>query len=405
MSLPNPVPTLDPDVQRLAAINEKEERKRRIMLLGLLLLLLALCAVIYLSVRYLLNPAPIQDLLPPVISRNLYNPPTYKFAITDVVKPVGVSTSVDGQRLYVSEGGGERMIKMFDRDGKLIQSFAPPGTTPSNRKPVYIAVHPDGRVFVSDNYNQVIDVFDPEGNFIDAIIGVDLTLSEVVAGKNNGTVPPGTTYFYNITEKSVFYQLPDEDMQSVAIVSDQSWAPLGLHFDSKGNLLVTNISEIGEQIVIFPAEAIQGSWLNFSPQVQTFASAGHGDGQLSFPNSVVSNSNGNFYVSDGNNGRISYWNSDRSYRTFFGYGSNSSSFNLPRGMWIDDKDRLHIADAVGQSIRVYDVSQTEPVFLYNFGDFGIMEGQFNYPTDICMDSGGRIYVADRENNRVQIWSY
>jgi hypothetical protein len=74
-------------------------------------------------------------------------------------------------------------------------------------------------------------------------------------------------------------------------------------------------------------------------------------------------------------------------------------------MWMDRKDRLHVADAVGQSIRVYDVSGTAPTFLYNFGEFGISEGMFNYPTDICLDSGGRLYIADRENNRVQIWSY
>jgi sugar lactone lactonase YvrE len=93
------------------------------------------------------------------------------------------------------------------------------------------------------------------------------------------------------------------------------------------------------------------------------------------------------------------------YKTFFAFGADPSSVNLPRGMWIDDKDRLHVADAVGQTIRVYDVSQPTPAFLFSFGDFGITDGMFNFPDDICIDSGGRVYIADRENNRVQIWSY
>jgi DNA-binding beta-propeller fold protein YncE len=405
MSLPDPAPNLNPEAQHLTAVTAQEERKRRRLLLGLLLLLLGLCAVLYISVRYLMQPAPIQDLLPPIISRNLYNPPSFKFAVTGVDQPVGVGLSADGQRLYVAESGGERLIKMFDRDGKLIQSFAPPGTTPANRKPNYIAVNPDGRVFVSDNYNQVIDVFDPQGNFIDAIISVDMTLTKAVALKNNGAIPLGTTYFYSNLDKNIYYQLPNEEMKAIPITQSNPWAPLGLRFDAKGNLLVTNVNDQGKQIFIFPANAIQGSWLDFNPKVESFADAGQGDGQLSFSNSVVSDSKGNIYVSDGNNGRISLWNPDHTYRTFFGYGSDSSSFNLPRGMWIDDKDRLHITDAVGQSIRVYDVSQAEPIFIYSFGDFGIAEGKFNYPTDIVIDNGGRLYIADRENNRVQVWSY
>jgi hypothetical protein len=90
---------------------------------------------------------------------------------------------------------------------------------------------------------------------------------------------------------------------------------------------------------------------------------------------------------------------------FFAFGSTEDALNLPRGMWMDVNDRLHVADAVGQFIRVYDVSGAEPAFLYNFGAFGQLEGEFNFPIDICMDTTGRLFIADRENNRVQIWSY
>jgi sugar lactone lactonase YvrE len=405
MSLPDPVPTLTPEAQRLAEVSAREESKRRRLLLILLVLLLGLCAVLYVIIRYLLNPAPIADLLPVPVARGVSYPPTYKFSIQDVSGPVGVGISADGQRIYVAESSGERYIKMFDRDGRLIQRFAPPGTTFANRLPTYIAVNPDGRVFVTDNYNHTINVFDPAGNFIDSIIGVDQTVSEVVAAANNGAIPAGATYFYNNIDKKVYYQVPDQDVKALDITPNVPWAPLGLRFDADGNLLVTNVVKEGPQIIIFPAAGLAGSWLNFEPAYQVFAEPGSGDGQLSYANSVVKNSSGNFFVSDGNNARISYWTPDQKYIKFFGYGSDATAFNLPRGAWIDGKDRLHVADAVGQSVRVYDVSQSEPVFLYSFGEFGITEGMFNYPTDICLDSGGRLYIADRENNRVQIWSY
>jgi DNA-binding beta-propeller fold protein YncE len=407
MSLSDPETNLTPDAQQLLDASNQDERKRRKLLLILLLLLLVLCGVLCLVIRYFLQPTPIVDLMPAVVAKNINYPPAYKFSINDISRPLGVAVSVDGQRLYVTESEGERAIKMFDRDGNLIQRFAPPGTTPANRQPTYIAVHPDGRVFVSDKYNNVIDVFDPQGNFIDAIIWENLTLSKFVASKNNGTVPQGTEYFYSIIDNQVYYKFPGdiETVQSAPLDVQGTWSPLGLRFDSQGNLMVSQTSAKNSRVVIFPAEALNGSWIDFNPQIITFGKDGKGEGEFYFPNSVVVDSQGRFYVSDGNNGRISWWNADRTYKMFFGFGSDANSLNLPRGSWMDGKDRLHVADAVGQTVRVYDVSGQNPEFLYNIGEFGVGEGQLNYPTDVCIDSGGRLYIADRENNRVSVWSY
>jgi sugar lactone lactonase YvrE len=62
-------------------------------------------------------------------------------------------------------------------------------------------------------------------------------------------------------------------------------------------------------------------------------------------------------------------------------------------------------DAVEQKVKVYDVSGSEPEFLFAFGTWGIEDGQFNFPNDIALDDTGRLYIADRENNRIQVWSY
>jgi tripartite motif-containing protein 71 len=401
---PEPAPTIDPEVQQAVYEQVQDERKRRLLLFLLLLLLLMLACIGYLFFRYLTRPQPLPEMLPQVISENIYYPPVYQFSIPDVNRPIGVAVSPDGQRIYVTETEGEHLIKMFDRDGNFVLSFAPPGTNPLTRDLAYIAVDSSGRVYVSDRYNNIIDIFDADGNFLDSMIGKDTMLSEEVAALNNGSLPTGITFFYNFIDSNIYYQLPDQPQQSKHYRLED-WSPLGLRFDQAGNLLVTNVVGDKHQVLIFPAESLNGSWLEFDPDVAAFGEQGDGDGQLSFPNSVVTDSKGNFYVSDGNNGRISYWTSDMQYKTFFGFGSTEGSLNLPRGEWMSSKDHLHVADAVGQFIRVYDVSGEEPTFLYNFGDFGIEDGKFNYPTDVAIDGTGRVYVTDRENNRLQIWSY
>lgn len=381
---------------------EKDERKRRSLLLLLLLLLLGLCCVGGLFLRYLMKPQPLPEMVPVV--ENINYPPTYKFSFP-ADRPVGVAVSPDGQRIYVAESEGERTIKIFDREGTFIKSFGPPFTTTSNRKPTYIAIDAIGRVYVTDIYNDTIAVFDPDGNFIDGIVQRDMTMSELVAADNGGSIPSGTQFYFNKLSSSVEYLAPGQERKRIPVDQD-NWSPVGLRFDKHGNLLVTNIVVEHHEVLIFPAEALSASWLNFDPQIKHFGVFGSEAGQFSFPNSVVVDSKGNYYVSDGNNGRISTWTPDLQYSDFFGFASDAeSTLNLPRGMWMDSKDHLHVTDAVGQYIRVYDVSGTEATFLYNFGVFGDQEGEFNFPTDIYIDGTGRLYIADRENNRIQVWSY
>jgi tripartite motif-containing protein 71 len=399
-----PTPSVDPEVQQAVYEQVQDERKRRVLLFLLLLLLLMLACVGYLIFRYLTRPQPLPELLPDVISQNINYPPVYQFSIPDLDRPIGVAVSPDEQRIYVTESAGDRLIKMFDRDGNLVLSFSPPGTNPTTRIPSYIAVDASGRVYVSDQYHHVINIFDADGNFLDSMIGKDTMLSEEVAALNDGNLPAGTQFYYSFLDRNIYYQLPDQPQQSKHYQL-KDWIPMGLRFDQAGNLMVTNLVDGKHSVLIIPAASLNGSWLEFNPDIAQFGEEGSGDGQLSFPNSVVTDSKGNFYVSDGNNGRISAWTADMKYDTFFGFGSTEGSLNLPRGAWMSSKDHLHVADAVGQFVRVYDVSGEEPTFIYNFGDFGIEDGKFNYPTDIAMDSTGRVYVTDRENNRVQIWSY
>jgi len=380
-----------------------EERKRRSLLLLLITLLMVFAALNGLMLQYLRLRVPLPEMLPGQVHLNY--PPHYVFSIYGVDRPISVAVSPVIDRIYVGEMDGNRMIKMFDFNGSLLGSFAPSRTSTPERSPVYLAASRDGRVFVSDRAQHSIFVFDAQGNYLDTILSPTLTLSEYIS-KHAGGLPPGTTFAFNIFQTNVYYQKPGESEQTLPAPDISDWAPLGLRFDHSNRLMLTDVAEDHSSVQILPDDVISSrSWVDFEPAQIQFGANGQQDGEMIFPNSAVADSRGRVYVSDGNNSRISVWDSQGKFMFNFGRGTGDSALNLPRGLLIDEKDRLYIVDAVGQNVKVYDVSKDEVSYLYSFGDFGVNDGQFNYPNDITVDKDGRLYIADRENNRIQVWLY
>ncbi len=386
---------------------EQDEKKRRLLLLLLLLLLVCLCCVCGLLGRYLIKKEPLPNIIIPT-QVSVCTRPAYKFSINNVDGPVSVALSPDGNRIYAAETGGSRLVKVFDRDGNFVTSFAPPGTDKANREPKYMAIDKQGRIFLVDRTSQAIDIYDPNGNLIDAIIGQQMTLTKYIAQQSGGSVPRGLiithyeginknlTYTSDLGLKTIHLTIPEENYP---------FSPLGLRFDADGNLIYTDTTTDAHSVRVIPAAALEGDLSAFAPVIATFGSEGPGNEQFQFPQTVVKDGRGNFYISDGNNARVSVWTPERAYKTFFGFGQTQGALNLPRGMWMARGDCLVVADAVGSTLRVYNVSGDEPQFAFDIGEFGLEEGKFNYPIDVYIDGTGRLYIADRDNNRIQVWSY
>jgi sugar lactone lactonase YvrE len=382
---------------------EEEEKRRRRLLLLLLVLLLLTCCAVAMFYRYINQPEPLPDLLPLPVSVNYA--PHYLFSIYGVDKPVGVALSPQGDRIYAAETSGERLVKIFDRHGNPLGSFAPPRTSSGERSPVYLATDGDGRVLVTDRLQHAVFVYDREGKYRDTLLGPDLTLSEYVSKQVHG-LGPGASLAYDVFEEVVYYQPAGEEEQPLPAPERSAWSPLGIRIDSKGNILLTDVSSSHNAVrEILATVAMAGSWEDFEPAQRMFGETGPGDGQFLFPNSAVRDSQGRIYVTDGNNGRLSAWSAQWEFLFHFGQGAGDGAISLPRGAVMDERDRLHVVDAVAQNVKVYDVSEAEPSFLFAFGDWGQGDGRFDFPNDIALDATGRLYIADRENNRIQVWSY
>lgn len=290
-------------------------------------------------------------ILPPLSVITNAGAPRFLFAINGVVRPLGVAVSAASERIYVTESDGERHTKVFDREGNLLMTLDPPDTDPTTRTPVYVAVDAQGQAFVSDRRAAQV-------------------------------------YIYSATGELLGY-LPSPEGASSA------WAPLALAFDNEGDLLVTDVTP-GQHRVILISQ--NGELL---AQVGQY---GKDIGQFSYPNGITTDRAGRIVVADSNNGRIVLLSSKGEWLWSFG-NAGSSRLGLPRGLAVDNRDRLYVVDTLNHTVLVFQLHDREAKLLFSFGQQGIGDGEFNFPNGIAIDASGRIYITDRENNRVQVWTY
>ncbi|MFQ5841463.1 MAG: hypothetical protein ACE5I8_03410, partial [Thermodesulfobacteriota bacterium] len=82
-------------------------------------------------------------------------------------RPTNVAIASNGE-LYVCDGYGNARVHRFTADGTLVQSWGEPGTGPGQfNLPHGICIAADGRVLVADRENDRIQLFGPDGEYLD----------------------------------------------------------------------------------------------------------------------------------------------------------------------------------------------------------------------------------------------
>jgi DNA-binding beta-propeller fold protein YncE len=339
-----------PDVESApVAAGSPEEQKRRRRKKAMLLLLLGLLAMLVtIALWYLIFRQPITPPIPVIPESQI---PSYSTSIYGAQRPSGVAVSPSGDRIYVTQSEGSRVGLVFDASGNKVGTMAPPASTGTDHVPVYLAIDPlTSEVYVSDRLAGAIYIYDRDGAYQRMF-----TLAEPRPG----------------------------------------WQPLGLAFDSKGNLYVTDLSGPFQKVLVIDRSAA------------VIRTLGETD-KLSFPNGVAVDGAGNVYVSDSNNGRLLVFGADGQVRAQVGRGSGQGNLGLPRGIAVDGSGRVFVADSTGQGVFAYHApsgSESRLDYLGFIGGEGISDGMFEYPNSVGIDARGRVYVADTFNDRVQVWSY
>jgi DNA-binding beta-propeller fold protein YncE len=327
---------------------EKDKRRRLKIILAIIGALLLL--VVSVLIWYLITHKPL-NALPGLGSEAM---PAYQYSIYGSAKPLGVAVSADGERIYVTQGGGKRTVLVYDHEGTLIKTLVPPAD-PKNPKaghaPSYVALNPvDGTVVVTDSVARAAYVYDSEGNYKRTMKPVGL----------KGT-----------------------------------WVPLSVAFSPSGDLYVTEVGGKQHRVLVFD---------QFDRVTRTIVPT---DEPLSFPNGVAIDKAGNVFVSDSNNGRMLAFDGEGHVVGAANRGIGEGDLGLPRGIAADSGDRVYVVDTTNQGIRAYKLAgdgSNKVTFIGAFGDEGIADGLFEYPNGIATDSRSNVYITDRENGRIQVWS-
>ena len=209
--------------------------------------------------------------------------------------------------------------------------------------PTGVAIAPSGDVYVVDQLNYRVQVFDTNGNFLNQF----------------GTPGNGDGQFFN---------------------------PTGLGIDPSGNVYVADTGN--QRVQKFTSAGVF---------ITKWGSVGTGNGQFRSPFDVAVGTTGDVYVTDGQNGRVQHFTSTGTYISQFG---QADLINTPRGIAINSNG-IYVADYGDDGIIVYDAGTESSINFW--GGNGGANGRFSGPQGVNLDIQGNVYTAEVNNRRVQIF--
>ncbi|MHA7648008.1 fibronectin type III domain-containing protein [Nitrosopumilus sp. S4] len=238
-------------------------------------------------------------------------------------------------------------------------------------------------IYVVDNNNNRINVFDDDGDYYFQYGSFcDMAAVQNCNSNTDGANENGDGQFNN---------------------------PLSIAIDALGKFYVVDSGN--ERIQVFDDDG------EFQSK---FGSSDSGDDEyLGSANSIViQDGTRKIFVSDTERDSISIFDSSENFVTSFDSFNGNDDFQNPTGLIIDNgNDMLYVVDSGNDRIIVFELvtgttcpsGTVESVdgicYVKEFGTTGSDEGEFDDPTGLAFDeTNDLLYVSDTDNNRIQIFN-
>ncbi len=278
--------------------------------------------------------------------------------------PRDLAVAPDGT-LYVVDGGNNRILHLAP-DGSLLQAWgsfaasnyetnemAPAGTF---NDPWGIAVGPDGSVYVADTWNNRIQKFTADGQFL------------TMWGQ------------FGAAESRYHF-----------------WGPRGVAVDDQGQVYVTDTGN--KRVVIFDSDG---------NDLASFGGAGMGVGEFDEPVGIAVDDQGWVYIADTWNMRIQVMIPDGSgsltYSTNIEWDINAwygDSLDNKPFLAVDENHHTFVADPILARVLEFDPTGS---FLRAWGSYGTGPAEIGAVGGLAVDADGNVWVSDALNNRLMHFS-
>ncbi len=235
------------------------------------------------------------------------------------------------------------------------------------------------------------------------LYGWDLSTTPLIPDRKTGSgfyAPYGlyanSTYIYTVDYEDINVQINNWDgsfnteFGTVGSGNGEFLQPKYITGDKAGNIYVTD--GLRNDVQKFNAT---GTFIT------NFGGEGTQQGKFIDINGIAINSRNEIFVCDTGNHRIQVFSTNGTYlRTIKKFGFRMEDLYKPVAIAIDPRnDNIVVTD--GDRIKIF---TREGDFVTGFGQSGRGNGEFNNPKGIYVDSRGYIYVADTGNHRIQVFA-
>lgn len=189
------------------------------------------------------------------------------------------------------------------------------------------------------------------------------------------------------------YNMHGEKEESHVDNSRHRAIPRGIACDSRGRIVVCHdgYGNGGKRLLVMRDE-----------EHDTYIQA-QDRKQFNKPKGVAIDDKDNIYLADGTNGRVLVYSSDGMKQKEIGqYGFNDGDFNLAWGIATSTKDNwLYVSDLNLHCIHVFDLKSGR--FKLTIGSNEDDEPTFMAPTGICVTDRGHLFVCNNGRNTVEVF--